>query len=233
VLPLLPPNGIGVEIESNIPIGKGMGSSASMSIALVQALADIEGQRLTFSELHERGFRLERVFHGTPSGIDHAVSALGGLLCYQRTSEGPRMRQLHTSLPPVVVLDSGSAGNTAEQVEKVQALGDLGAKICADIGTLTASIIDGLAHGDPVQLGQGMTQNHELLRSLGVSNPCLDAMVALCIEAGAHGAKLAGAGGGGVVMAITDQPQSVLAAASQAGYSAFQTSLHPVRMELP
>jgi hypothetical protein len=35
------------------------------------------------------------------------------------------------------------------------------------------------------------------------------------------------------VMAITDQPQSVLAAAAQAGYSAFQTSLHPVRMELP
>ena len=70
------------------------------------------------------------------------------------------------------------------------------------------------AHLDqPRELGALLTENHRLLHLLGVSTPDLDDLVALALDAGAHGAKLSGAGGGGVVMALTTDPHPVVDAA--------------------
>jgi mevalonate kinase len=232
VAQLLPAEGIGVEIDSDLPIGKGMGSSAAMSIGLVQALAQLNGEILGFDRLHESGFVLERVFHGTPSGIDHAVSALGGLLYYRQTEEGPEMRQVEAELPRLVVVDSGVRGDTAQQVARVRAMGERGTRICGEIGDLTRrlmSLLPGPAHAE---MGALMTENHQHLVRLGVSNPQLDALVQLALDSGAYGAKLAGAGGGGVVIAAVQDPKALLDAATREGFNAFSTELHPVRMDL-
>ncbi len=75
---VLPPDGLGVEIDSTLPIGRGLGSSAALSVALVRARAAWENRTLDFEATHRQGFVVERLFHGSPSGVDHAVSALGG-----------------------------------------------------------------------------------------------------------------------------------------------------------
>ena len=72
-------------------------------------------------------------------------------------------------------------------------------------------------------LGHLLSVNHSLLCQLGVSTEALNTLVSWSMKHGAYGAKLAGAGGGGVVIALTPSPGAFVAEAQQAGLSAFTT----------
>jgi mevalonate kinase len=219
---ILPPEGIGVAIETDLPVGRGMGSSAALAVALVRARAVLSGRVADFEECHREGFAIERVFHGNPSGVDHTVSAMGGGVKYRR---GQPITPL--PLPPLtlVVMDTGIAGNTAELVAGVAALPD-GTALLSEIGALTEAVADAL-HGPPDALGALLTENHRLLRGIGVSSPLLDALVGAALSAGAYGAKLAGAGGGGVALALVADPEPVLRAARALGAEAFVARVAP------
>ena len=80
----IPPHGFLVTIDSDLPIGAGMGSSAALSIALLRARAQLDGEDITDDELHRRAFVLEQIFHGNPSGLDQLVAARGGLIQYTK-----------------------------------------------------------------------------------------------------------------------------------------------------
>ena len=223
---VLPP-GVQVEIDSELPVGRGMGSSAALAVACVRAAAALRGEALDFAQTHARGFEMERVFHGEPSGVDHAVSAMGGACVYRRRPEGPEIRALR-GLPalPMVVLDSGVAGDTGALVAGVRSRRP-GIDLALDrIGALSAEVCARLEAGRG-DIGPLLDENHELLRQIGVSTPQLDGLVALARAAGAAGAKLAGAGGGGVVLALCPDPAPVLAAAAAAGVPAFLAPLAP------
>ena len=219
---ILPTDGIGVSISTDLPVGRGMGSSAALAVALVRARAALSGQTAGFAECHREGFVIERVFHGNPSGVDHTVSAMGGGVQYRR---GQPIEAL--SLPPLtlVVMDTGVAGDTAELVAGVAALPDCAARL-AQIGALTEAVA-GALHGPPRPLGALLTRNHHLLRNIGVSTPQLDALVEAALSAGAYGAKLAGAGGGGVALALVADPEPVLQAARAIGAEAFVAGVEP------
>lgn len=212
---LVPAEGLGVTITSDLPVGCGMGSSAALAVATVRALAAREGREAGFEEIYARAFQVERVFHGTPSGIDHAVSALGGLVRYRR--EGPEITPLPLAAPlRLVVADTGAPGNTAAMVAGVRARG-CDAELAA-IGALVAEVERRLPDVGPL-----LSANHRLLRAIGVSTPALDRACAVMEAAGAQGAKLAGAGGGGVAIALVDAAReaAVAAAARAAGYRVF------------
>ncbi len=87
------------------------------------------------------------------------------------------------------------------------------------VGTLVAQVREALGKGDIPALGQLLSQNHTLLQQIGVSSPQLDALVAAALAAGALGAKLSGAGWGGVMLALVtpDTSARVTAALEQAG----------------
>lgn len=235
VCAVVPARGLVVDIEGDIPIGRGMGSSASLAVALVRAWADFQGETATFSRCHCEGFAVERVFHGTPSGVDHAVIARGGAVAYRKQADGPQIAPLPCpSDLPMVVLDSGTAGNTAELVAGVRSRRPGIDPVLAELGRLTDRFARALRTGaPPTELGATMTENHRLLSDIGVSTPRLDQLVDLALSQGAHGAKLAGAGGGGVVLALMDQPETLLQAASRAGIDAFAVRpvpAHPVEV---
>jgi mevalonate kinase len=216
-------DGYRVEIASELPLGRGMGSSAALAVAVVRAAAALRGEAISDEDCFEQAFRIERVFHGNPSGIDHAVSARGGLVRYQR---GPPL-VIHDRPAPdwaIVVLDSGRAGDTAEMVAGVATRrpaidGALGA-----IGALVERVDAGL-HAGPDVIGELLDENHRLLQQIGVSTPTLDALCDLARRSGAWGAKLAGAGGGGVVLALARDPAAIVSAAERVGVRAF-----PVRV---
>jgi mevalonate kinase len=218
---VLPPEGLGVEICSNLPEGRGMGSSAALAVALVRARAALEGEVLPFATLHERAFPVERLFHGNPSGLDHAVAALGGALSYRR-GEAP----VPLDMPPVpaVVLDTGRAGNTAEIVAEVAARRPAVEPQLTRLGVLAEEMAPSL--GDTQALGEAMNEAHALLGEIGVSDDELDALVDLARTNGAVGAKLSGAGRGGVVLALVpDGPEPLLQAAAARGISAFSCTV--------
>jgi len=74
-----------------------------------------------------------------------------------------------------------------------------------------------LVEKDWPTLGALMNENHALVAELGGSGPENDRLIAAAREAGAWGAKLAGAGGGGTIIALTDKPEQVGAALKAAG----------------
>jgi len=224
---VLPPDGVGVSIDSDLPVGRGLGSSAALAVATVRALAQLEGRALSFAECHAGAFAMERVFHGDPSGLDHAVSARGGAVIYRRSEGAPIIEPLTLRALPLVILDSGTAGDTAALVGRVRARSRELAPVLSEIGALTAETI-GALDGPLAALGPLLTRGHRLLTRLGVSTPTLDALVELSLGAGGLGAKLSGAGGGGVVLALAPDPTPVLRAAEAAGVSAFEVGLHPV-----
>ena len=70
---VLPAQGLGVRLETTLPIGRGMGSSAALAVALARARCALEGRPPTFEALDTDAFQVESIFHGKPSGIDHTV----------------------------------------------------------------------------------------------------------------------------------------------------------------
>lgn len=200
LLQVLDAQGIGIQIRTTLPVGCGMGSSAALAVATIRAWAALNGEEADFSRCYTDAFRMERVFHGTPSGIDHSISALGGLLIYRRGALGPELEPFHLSHPlHLVVVDTGPPQkSTAELVAGVRERAPMVA--LEAIGGLTERVITALQQSQPV--GLLLDENHHLLQEIGVSTPALDATCRRLRELGAQGAKLAGAGGGGVAFGL-------------------------------
>jgi mevalonate kinase len=219
---VLPSEGVGVQIESTLPIGRGMGSSAALAVALARASLTRSGLPLSPEAIDERAFAVERVFHGNPSGIDHTVSMRGGALLYRKMDEKPTFEVIQLPPLPIVVIDSGYAGDTAQMVGQVRDRFEEVEPYLEQMGHLVLNTIPALQAGDLPAIGQAWHENHWLLRAAGVSTNTLDDIVQTVEDAGAYGAKLAGAGGGGVVIALTDHPAAIIEAAVAKKWHAFQ-----------
>lgn len=228
LLTVVPSDGVEVTIRSELPVGCGLGSSAALAIATLRALAAREGRAATFAELHERGFLIERAFHGNPSGVDHAVSAIGGLVRYLRTPAGPEITPLSLAAPlTLVVVNTGApAFTTAEMVEHVRQRGSH--RELAAIGAIVDELTQALTTpASPGQIGSLLSENHAILRAIGVSTPALDHACEALLAGGALGAKLAGAGGGGVAFGLCtpESAPGVAAEAVAAGLSVFTVTI--------
>lgn len=209
-----------IALSSTVPVGSGMGSSAAVAVALVRAVGLAAGARLSDAAVAELALAAERRTHGTPSGIDNTVVALDCPLRFQggRGVAVSVARELH-----VLIGDSGAMGLTRQMVAAVGARrasrrADTDALLLR-IGELVDGAVTALAAGNGAELGRLMSANHELLAALGVSTPVLDRLVRAARRSGALGAKLSGAGGGGVMIALveSDVAQGVARALEDAG----------------
>lgn len=223
-----PKVGAEIEICSELPMGRGMGSSASLSIALLRAVAQWTGQKVSPERFLSMGLELERVFHGNPSGLDHATVLSEGLLVF---SKGGRREPVYNRCGlDLVLLDSGGERQTLAMVQRVrerlEADPERMGRVIESVGEGVEGGIQALHAGDPVAFGQLMNQNQRLLEHLGVSTPRLEALIGGAQEAGALGAKLSGAGGGGVVVCLCDDASrahhssNILELAAKEGVSA-------------
>lgn len=210
--------GVTVSITSQIPVGAGLGSSAAVAVATIGAVSRLFGLELTPEEVAKLGHKVELLVQGASSGIDPTVSAVGGFLYYQKGS--------FESLPvvelPIVVGYTGSSGSTKELVAKVrknyEEMPEIIDPILNSMGRLVEKAREViLAEYDKEikfkRLGTLMNINHGLLDALGVSTKSLSDLVYASREAGALGAKITGAGGGGCMYALAPEKQSEVATA--------------------
>lgn len=238
----LPTPDVTVTIHSTIPIASGMGSGAAVATALVRAFAAWSHTSLSRDELGAFVYRSEQRLHGTPSGIDNTVIAYDQPISFCRrapladgTTQPPHIVSLVIGAPiTLVIADSGERSPTHLAVSGVrqrreQATTHYDALFDA-IGAVTLVAQQALAAGDAALLGAVCRQNHTLLQQIGVSTPTLDALVAAALKAGAYGAKLSGAGVGGVMFAVAtpDSERDIQQALIKAGaVKSFITQLHP------
>ncbi len=192
-----------VEVSSTIPLARGLGSSAAAAVALVRAMAQAAGRELSAAEASELAYQAEQQAHGTPSGIDNTVVAWDRPVHFA----AGQARELPLGAPlPLVIADSGRRAPTRDLVAAVRERWSGNRRqieaIFDDIQALVDRAEIALSQGNLGQLGSCMTENQACLRQLGVSDERLDALVESALTAGAWGAKLSGAGGGGVVIAL-------------------------------
>jgi mevalonate kinase len=216
---------VAVHIQSELPLSAGLGSSAAVAVASARALTHAAGRALSDEALLSLAEGMEQTFHGRPSGIDHTTCLRAVPLRFQR-GEPNRVEALRVPRFEFVVASAGPRiASTREKVLGLRAEWERDPRrldpLFAQIGALVDAGAAALARADAAELGRLMNANQELLRALEVSTPAIDALIAKLRDLGARGAKLTGAGGGGAVLAIHDEPSRLVRELEAAGHPAF------------
>lgn len=210
-----------VEINSDLPPGCGLGTSAACSVAFTAALLEHLDFQYEKEKINYYAFEGEKVSHGTPSGIDNTISTYGGLLLYVKKDK-PVIQSLEN--PPnlvFVLIDTGIPRNTKQAVlsvaklfKKHSIIGSVMDVIGDIVNTAWTEFQKG-ENADVQTIGELMNINHGLLSALGVSSAKIEEIVYLLRKKGVYGAKLTGAGIGGYVLGllrkeITDRLEKTL-----------------------
>jgi len=199
------------EVESDFPVGAGLGSSAAVAVATLHAASRELGTPMGKERVAREAHAVERAVQGEASPADTYTSATGGYTVVDsggaRTVEAPDERF-------VVGYDGGSAP-TDEMVEGVARLVEenpVAEGIVSAVGDLSRRGVDSAERGEFEAVADLMDMNQGLLDSLGVSSSSLSRMVWAARDAGGS-AKLTGAGGAGCVVAhpATDEVRDAVA----------------------
>lgn len=193
-----------IQISSTIPVSAGMGSSAAISIAVIKALSAFLGNPLPEPEVSDLAYEVEKLHHGTPSGIDNHVIAYQKPMYYLHNQP---ITFLHVNRPTHwVIADTGEKTSTRNAVAAVRALYDSDPEhygsIFKAIGSITREAKDALINGDLSELGRLLNENQRLLEDLTVSSDGLNRLIDTARASGAAGAKLSGGGRGGTMIAL-------------------------------
>jgi mevalonate kinase len=210
-----------ITISSTIPIASGMGSGAAVSTAIARALAAHLGHTLNNDILAALVFEVERLYHGTPSGVDNTVIAHARPVFFVKN----RLVETFAVKSPLrlLIADTGVPSSTKVVVEDVrkawQADQEKYDAWFRQIGQIALMARAAIIAGEQFALGALMDGNQWILEQIGVSSPEIDRLVQAARQAGALGAKLSGAGRGGHVLALTTEPtqNTVLNALRNAG----------------
>ncbi len=202
-------HGVNVEINSRIPRGAGLGSSAAVAVALTKALSSLFEVELANEELKKIAMKPEQQIHGMPSGIDPHIATYGGMLVFQRPNNWKELQQRPIKL---IIIDSGRRRKTGNLVERFKNFAETYPKLFSDMKNLYDKLfeeaLDAYLAGDLDTMGRLMVINGAMLRLTGVSTPELDKIVETAMEKGVYGAKLTGAGGGGCAIALPRQDEA-------------------------
>jgi D-glycero-alpha-D-manno-heptose-7-phosphate kinase len=212
----------GVEITSlaDIPSagGSGLGSSSAVTVGLLNALFAYQGHQVSAAELAERACTIEIELCGKPIGKqDQYIAALGGIRDI-RFGPGEAVVGEELGLPAderralqhQIMLFYTGVTRSANTI-----LAEQNANIAATrpqldlLRDLAGFAVDRLRSGDVDAIGPALRESWEAKRKLasGVSNGRIDDAVGRALDAGAAGAKLTGAGGGGFLLVICPMEQ--------------------------
>ncbi len=203
----IPKFNLSIDGQSTLMLGAGVGSSASLCVGILRGLCQVCGISITPARLSELANRLERRFHGNPSGLDTSVVALEQAIMFERgrNAEAIIMNKPKNSNLPwcFVLIDSGVRSPTINMVRAAEPwFREAGQTAIERFNTLTDMAAKALRDGDTELLCTAMTDCQELLAKIGVVTEPLTEMMNLVKRHGALAVKVTGAGGGGCVLAL-------------------------------
>ena len=203
-LQLNPQQDLTIAIRSTIPIARGLGSGAAVATATVRALVKHYRKWLSSRAISELVYETEKIYHGTPSGIDNTVIAFEKPVYFVK---GRTAEVFWVGRPFLLAIaDTGISSSTKEVVGDVRRAWERDRQryeaLFDGIGALVEEAREAISQGHIQKLGRLMDENHALLQEMGVSCPPLDSLVEAARQGGALGAKLSGAGRGGNMIAL-------------------------------
>jgi len=207
-------NGVEITTLADIPsAGSGLGSSSAVTVGLLHALFAYRGRQITPEELEERACTIEIELCGKPIGKqDQYIAAFGGIRDIRfgpgdqvvagevRLSMAERRALQHQVMlfytgitrraDPILAEQNANVETTRPQLDLLR--------------DLAGFAVERLRSGDVEAIGPAIRESWEAKRKLasGVSNDQIDLAVTRVLDAGASGAKLTGAGGGGFLLVI-------------------------------
>lgn len=217
---------LAVTMTLNMPLAAGMGSSAAIAAALTRAFYVYFERPLELPVLYEWIQLSEALAHDKPSGVDATVITYEKPLSFMK---GEASHFLHfTKKGYLLVVDSGVKGRTKDAVNKIRLHShtEQTQHLIQTLGTLSETFIDTLPSSSLREMGGLMSQAHQVLKALGVSEPTLDKLCELALAHGALGAKLTGGGLGGCMLALVENETDLTALKNtfqNAGFSTLWT----------
>lgn len=204
------PPGTTISVTSAIPIASGLGSGAAIAVAVIRVLSLYMDLGLPREAVSALAYEVERLHHGTPSGVDNTVIAFEQPVYFIRRQPENVIEPFVPARPLRLVI-----GDTGVRSATKHVVGDVRGRWTADrvayetifdaCGRLAEAGRAALMLGDLGEVGRLMSENHAWLVKMGVSSAELDRLVAAAEAAGALGAKLSGAGRGGNMIALVNQ----------------------------
>ena len=220
-----------IRISSTIPVASGLGSGAAVTVVLVRALSLHLNHPMTDEEVNAFAYEIEKLHHGTPSGIDNTVITYARPVYFIKHPPSPggrgpggEVETLTVGQPFTIVIgDTGISAPTKDSVADVRRLwmNDKARweTVFDKIGEIAFTARRAIEAGKSEMLGELMDENHALLQKLTVSSPELDRLVEAARDAGATGAKMSGGGRGGNMIALVkpEMAESVSLSLKEAG----------------
>ena len=197
--------GIEVTVESDIPLGVGLGSSSACCVAGAAAISRLFAET-SKEKILELAIEAEKTIFQNTSGADCTVCTYGGIMEYDKKNGFTKIKS--ESNFHLVIANSNIEHSTELIVAKVKQFKEENevefSKLCSNELKLVEDVLKLLKENDIKELGQKIIQNQEYLETIGVSNEKLRDMVQTGQES-SFGAKITGAGGGGCIFALTDE----------------------------
>ena len=215
-----------LSISTEVPIAAGLGSSAALAVCLAtfflivaKQVPPVELDPTSLKLINEHAFYIEKLFHGTPSGIDNYVATYGKYVSFEKGEHGAIIESFDSQLRlDVLVVNSGLPKRTLDQVNKVRRLHDRHPSMIASlldsvhklVESFTTTLRQATDAASMSSLNELIDINQGLLYALQVSNVELDRIVSLAREH-KFSCKITGAGGGGccyVLLNSNDQNEN-------------------------
>ncbi|QUC64221.1 mevalonate kinase [Nitrosopumilus sp. K4] len=198
-------SGINITVESEIPLGVGLGSSSACCVAGAAAISQLF-EETSKEKILELAIEAEKTIFQNTSGADCTVCAFGGLMEYDKKKGFSKIDT--ESNFHLVIVNSNIEHSTDAVVSNVKKFKDSNEEqflnLCKKESELINKVMKNLKNKDLKELGNMMHKNQEFLETIGISNEKLRQMINVA-ETIAYGAKITGAGGGGCIIALTDE----------------------------
>lgn len=189
------------EIESKIPIGRGLGSSAALSVASVAAFLEFyNGRQFEKEVINNLAYQIEKHFHQNPSGVDNSAACFGGLILYQKKIS---LKNLDYKIPKIIgeklfLIDTGKPNEkTSEMVNLVakfyKQTPNMARKVIDDIEKITIKLQSAVRNKNANSFKECLDNNEKMLEKLGVVSEKTKKLLADLSKFGVG--KITGAGG--------------------------------------
>ena len=224
--------GISIKIESDIPIGAGLGSSSACCVAAAASISNLFNNT-DEKEILELAIEAEKTIFPNSSGADCTVSVYGGIIEYQRKKGFSKIsteNEFH-----FMIIDSDQVHTTNKVVEQVKKFKeeneDIFSELCSEEERLITKALDSMKKNDLETIGKCMAQNQIYLEQIGVSNDSLLSIIKE-IEKITFGAKITGAGDGGCIIALTKKDNDLSEYINTTKYQTHQVSIQNTGMQV-